>query len=76
MGRFIVRFRSEAKTRKIAERLQASPAIKVIDETPRMILVEASEAELRQIVDDDAGAIIVPERHYEPPNPPLKVRKE
>jgi hypothetical protein len=76
MDRFIVRFRHDAKTREIAKRLHASPAIKVIDETARMILVEASENELRQIVEDEPDAVIVPERHYERPNPPLKARKE
>ena len=50
MKRLIVRFRGSAPVADILARLSSSPAIKVIEATPRMVLVEGSEDELRKLV--------------------------
>ena len=76
MGRFIVRFRRDAARNVIVERLHASPDVVVVEETPKMVLVEAAEKDLREIVADADEAVIVPERHYERPNPPLTIEKK
>ena len=76
MGRFIIRFRRDGAVHAIVERLHASPDVVVMEQTPRMVLVEASEKDLRQIVDDSDDVVIVPERHYERPNPPLRIEKK
>ena len=77
MPRYIVRFRRDAAGKNaIVERLHASPKVAVVEETPRMVLVEADDKELRELVDDSDDVVIVPERHYERPNPPLRVEKK
>jgi hypothetical protein len=77
MGRFIVRFRRDTAARDaIVERLHASPEVVVVEETPRMVLVEANDKALRQLIPDSDDVAIVPERHYERPNPPLTVEKK
>lgn len=50
--------------------------MKVIDESPRMVLVESTEEELHKIVGDAQGVVIVFERHVEHPNPPLTIEKK
>jgi hypothetical protein len=75
MTRFIVRFRGNAPKREIIERLSASPSVTIVEETPQMVLLEAAEADIQDIVGSSSDVIIVPERHYEHPNPPLTTRK-
>ena len=80
MGRFIVRFvtsgrRDTAARDAIVERLHASPHVVVVEETPKMVLVEANDKALRQLIPDSQDILIVPERHYERPNPPLTIEK-
>lgn len=76
MKRFIVRFRGSAPTREIVARLRASPAVKFVEETPRMVLVEGAEGEIRKMVGDSPDVVIVPEQYYERPNPPLKIHEQ
>ena len=77
MGRFIVRFRHDTAARDaIVERLHACPDVIVVEETPKMVLVEANDKALRQLIPDSDDVAIVPERHYERPNPPLTVEKK
>ena len=77
MRRFIVRFRRDTAARDaIVERLHASAEVVVVEETPKMVLVEANDKALRQLVPDSEDIVIVPERHYERPNPPLSIRKK
>lgn len=67
--RFIVRFRGSAPTGEIVSRLHDSPLIHVVEETSRMLLVEALEADLIELVPPGPNVMIVPERHYERPDP-------
>jgi hypothetical protein len=76
MTRFVVRFRGSAPARACVARLRASPAVTVLEETPRMVLMEGAEGEIRKIVGDSPDVAIVPEQHYERPNPPLRIKKK
>ena len=76
MKRFIVRFRGSAPAAEILARIRGSAAIKVIEETPRMMFVEGPEDELRNLVGDSENVVIVPEQHYERPDSPLNIKKE
>ena len=74
--RYIVRFRRSAPSKEISARLHKDPAVHVIEETPRMVLVEAEEADLLEVVKPDEDVIIVPERHYERPDVNLSIERE
>jgi hypothetical protein len=74
--RFIVRFRGSAPSKEIAQRLRTRPAINVIDETPRMLLVDADESDLLDLVQPGPDVVIVPERHYEPPRRGPSIERE
>jgi hypothetical protein len=76
MKRFIVRFRGSAPAAEILARVSGSPAIKIIEQTPRMVLVEGPEDALRKLVGDSRNVVIVPEQHYERPDAPLNIKKE
>jgi hypothetical protein len=67
--RYIVRFRGSAPAKEITARLHADPDVQVVEETSRMVLVEAKESELRRVIQEDQDVVaIVPERHYERPD--------
>ena len=72
--RFIVRFRAKAPAQDITARLHASKDVRVIEATPKMVLVEAKEADLHDVVKPGPDVLIVPEQHYELPdaNPAVK----
>jgi hypothetical protein len=65
--KFIIRAGSGTVTDTLRDQLRASPQLAVLDETPKMLLVEAdSELALRSAA-DLSGLLVVPERHYDPP---------
>jgi hypothetical protein len=70
--RYIVRFRGSARAKSrakdIVDRLRSDESVKVIEETSRMVLVEADESDLHALVDPFPDVVIVPERQYEPPD--------
>jgi hypothetical protein len=66
--RFIVRFRGSAPAKEIASRLHADALVHVVEETPKMLLVEADEADLLGVVQPGPDVVIVPEQHYERPD--------
>ena len=66
--RFIVRFRGSAPAKEIASKLHADELVHVVEETPRMLLVEAEEADLLGVVQPGPDVVIVPEQHYERPD--------
>ena len=66
--RFIVRFRGSAPAKEIASRLHADALVRVVEETPKMLLVEADEADLLGVVQPGPDVVIVPEQHYERPD--------
>lgn len=66
--RFIVRFRGTAPAREIVSRLRNSPKVEIVDETPRMVLVQARESDLLELVPESPDVLIVREQHYERPD--------
>lgn len=76
MPRFIVRFRGSAPGREIAAKLRDAPTIHVLNETGTMVLLDAEEADLLQVVQPTSDVVIVPERHYEPPGKLPSVRQK
>jgi hypothetical protein len=70
--RYIVRFRGSARAKSrakdIVEHLRSGESVTIIEETPRMVLVEADESDLHALVEPFSDVVIVPERHYEPPD--------
>ena len=64
MGRFVVRFRGPGDPpAPLAERLRALPAVQVIDDAGRMLLVEGDEKTLRAAL-PPGDWLIAPERQY------------
>ena len=76
MPRFIVRFRGSSSHKGIAAKLHDAPTIDVLQETDRMVLVEAEEADLLHVVGPTSSIVIVPERRYERPDALPTVRGE
>jgi hypothetical protein len=76
MPRFIVRYRGSAPAQEITKRLQDAPSINVINDTGKMVLLDADEDELLKIVQPTSDVLIVPERHYEPPDRVPSVKSE
>jgi hypothetical protein len=74
--RYIVRFRSDAPIKEIWARIDASPSVNVIEQTPKMLLVEADEADLLDVVKPSAQVAIIPEGHYERPDTRPLVREQ
>lgn len=66
--RYIVRFRGSAPAKEITARLHADPDVRVVEETPRMVLVEADESELLRVIQPGRDVAILRERHYERPD--------
>jgi hypothetical protein len=66
--RFIVRFRGSAPAKEIASKLHADELVHVVEETPKMMLVEAEEADLLGVVQPGPDVVIVPEQHYQQPD--------
>jgi hypothetical protein len=73
--RFIVRFRAKAPAEDITARLHAAGDIRVIEATPKMVLVEASEDDLHHVVTPGPDVLIFPEQHYDLPDANPSVKK-
>jgi hypothetical protein len=75
MPRFIVRFRGAAPGKEIVARLRNAPSIHVLEETTKMVLLEAEEADLLDVVQPTSEIVIVPERYYERPDTVPSIRQ-
>ena len=65
--KFIIRAAAGPVPAAVREALAASPGIALLDETPRMLLVEADAESSLRAAADLSGLLVVPERHYDPP---------
>jgi hypothetical protein len=74
--RYVLRFRgATAKPPGDVERILASKGITVLDDSsPRMLLVEAGQVELKALVDSMPGWIMTPEQTISLPDPRPKLR--
>lgn len=77
MARFILRFRgSGPKVAQDVERIRALHNATVLDDSsPRMLLVEAPEADLKALIDSMPGWIMAEERMIPLPDPRPKPRR-
>jgi hypothetical protein len=77
MSRFILRFRGTGlKPAEDVERICALRNTTVLDDSsPRMLLVEAPEAELKALVDAMPGWVMTQERMISLPDPRPKPRR-
>jgi hypothetical protein len=66
--RYIVRFRGSAPAKEITRRLRDDPGVQVVEETPRMVLVEGLESKVRSVVQPGPDVVVVPQRQYERPD--------
>ena len=76
MSRFILRYRGQgARPQDAVEKILAIGGASVLEDSDRMMLVEAPEQELRKAIGSEADWIITPEVKYEVPDTRKKVRK-
>jgi hypothetical protein len=75
MGCFILRFKGPgAAPAADLERIRSAPGVKVVDSSPRMVLVEAPTETVRQLAEALPGWTSAPERTIPLPDPRPKVR--
>ena len=76
MAKFIVRYvGTGSRPAADVKRIRAAPAVKVLDDSSRMMLVEASEAGLKKVVQSMPGWTWSPERSIRLPDPRPKPRR-
>jgi hypothetical protein len=77
MSRFVLRFRGKGPApADDIERIRALPKTKVLDNTsPRMLLVEAPEEDLRALVDSLPEWVMTPEKMISLPDPRPKLHQ-
>lgn len=77
MRRFILRYRGpEPQAAKDVERIRHLRHVKVIDDSsPRMLLVEAPEVEVKSLMASMPGWIMTPEQMVPLPDPRPKPRR-
>ena len=68
MARYILRYSGDAAPEEHAGIVTAAPNIKVIDRTPKMILLEGDESDARHLADQLPGWTLHPEVQYKMPN--------
>ena len=68
MARFILRYSGAAAPPEHARVVAGTPNIKVIDSSPKMMLIEADEEEAKQLPGRLPGWNLYPEVHYKIPD--------
>jgi len=75
MARYILRYQHAVQApRSDLEKIRAAPNIKVVDESPRMMLVEADEEAAHASVHDMDGWTVTPETMTPLPDTREKIR--
>lgn len=76
MARFVVRYRGKgARPGEMVERLRAIAGASVIDDTGRMMLLDAPEHALRSALASDPDWVIAPEVGYGIPDTRKRIEK-
>lgn len=76
MDRFILRYRgSGPRPAETVERIRGLPNVTVLDDSPRMLLVEGLEGELRSLIESLSDWVMAPERMVPLPDPRPKPRQ-
>ena len=68
MPRFILRYSGEAAPAEHTDIAGAAPNLKVVDRTPKMMLVEGNEEDAKQLVSRLPGWTLHPEVQYRIPD--------
>jgi hypothetical protein len=77
MKKYILRFTgSGAKPAVDVARIRKSEGVTVLDEAPRMVLVQCAKTRAKQLVDGLENWVMTEERTVELPNPRPKVRSK
>lgn len=78
MSRFILRYRGTGPKPTVdVERIRALPSVTVLDDSsPRMLLVEAPQTELKALVDSMPGWIMTQEQMIPLPDTRLKPQRD
>jgi len=70
MSRFVLRYQqSGVPIDEMKEIISLTPDVEIVDETPRMLLVEAEQARIDELAARNTGWLIVPETFRERPDP-------
>jgi hypothetical protein len=75
MARFILRYSGAAAPEEPAGIVESAPNVKVIDRTPQMMLVEASEQDAQQLADRLPGWTLQPEVQYNIPDTRKRIKQ-
>ena len=75
MSRYILRYSGPDAPAEQVRRIRASPKLRVIDESPKMLLVEGDDQDIRDSIANESGWQAVPERIESIPDPRPKIRK-
>jgi len=70
LNRFILRFRGNEKPRDQIDRIRALPGMKLLDESPRMLLVEGPGDLLRDLIKSMPDWVLVPQGTISLPRDP------
>ena len=76
-GRYILRYRGEGPIPALdVERIRSLDGVKVVDSTPRMLLVEAPPDVLKQLVGSKPQWVLTEERMIPLPDTKRKIRQD
>jgi len=76
MGRFTLRYTgSGSAPTSFVEQVRGHEGVSILDESPRMLLVEGPEAELQRLLETASGWLLVPERSISLPDLRPRVKR-
>jgi hypothetical protein len=76
MERFIVRFTGKGEPpAEDINQIRKMPQLRVVDSSPRMLLVDAPHAELDALIRSMPSWVLSPEKFFPIPDPRPKLRK-
>ena len=76
MARFILRYSGETAPAEHADIAGAAPNVKVLDRTPKMMLLEGSEEDAKQLASRLPGWTLHPEVQYKIPDARKRIAKD
>jgi hypothetical protein len=76
MARFILRYSGEAPPGEDAGIVEADANVKVIDRSPKMMLLEANEDDARQLAARLPGWTLYPEVEYDIPDTGKRIQND
>ena len=75
MARFILRFSGDAAPEEHTQIVRAAPNVKLVDQSPKMMLLEASEDDAKRLADRLPGWTLSPEVQYKIPDTRKRIVK-